>query len=154
MSLLLLILGHWREHGGVLLAVTLAGILSAASLSASWHVGDQVPAFGGGIFLLATTSFFLLATLLATWSQSDTVTLRAAGAPRWLAPLVVVVHVVGIAGGSTLFGLLLRRGLMEGHAWGWDAMSLMVAMLLAAIGSIIPAWRLWLVDLSEEIRRR
>jgi hypothetical protein len=145
-----LILGHWREHGGVLLAVTLAGILSTASLSASWHEGDQVPA----LVVLATTCFFLLATLLAHWSQSDTVTLRAAGAPRWLAPLVVVVHVVGIAGGSTLVGLLLRRGLMEGHAWGWDALSLLVAMLLAAIGSIIPAWRLWRVDLSEEIRRR
>ncbi len=84
MSLLLLILGQWREHGGVLLAVTLASILSAASVSEVSTMGDPAPAVGWGIVLLSMTSFFLLATLLSSWSQPDAVALRVAGAPRWL----------------------------------------------------------------------
>jgi hypothetical protein len=138
----------------VLLAVTLASILSAASVSEVSTMGDPAPAVGWGIVLLSMTSFFLLATLLSSWSQPDAVALRVAGAPRWLAPLAVLLHVVGIACSSTLLGLLLRRWMMGGGAWGWDALLLASVMVLAGGGSIFPAWRLWRVDLAEEIRKR
>jgi ABC-type lipoprotein release transport system permease subunit len=151
---LLLILGQWREHGGSLMAVMLAGTLSAACVSFGWSRGALTITLAVGIVVLVMTGSFLLATLLATWSQSDIVTLRAAGAPPWLAPLMLFLHVVGMAGGSTLVGLLLCRWVTEVDSLGRDATILLTAILSSGMSAIVPAWGWWRVDLSEAIRRR
>jgi hypothetical protein len=161
MSLLVLMLAKWREHRWFHMRVIFFLAIGVFIALEDRHLRTllQAPVLGPSLALAAVGyAFFLtLATLVNHWYRSDVTQLDVVGAPRWVGPALLVLHVTCIGWVSVALGTA-AHGLLQ-PTFLFDDRMLVVAVMgsilgLALMGSIWPALRLAAMELADEIRRR